>query len=783
MAANGICHAQTITEANHVEYDFPMDKQLYPRKADNQGHPKVSGMFSNSPGVEASAICLRIYTTNENDDAFSRVLIYEECTPTASPGASSIAFDFEPAIAASLTDYRFELAADLSGAGMTTFRTASWVVAGDVFVITGQSNAVAAAGGPSERDPTSAGNHWARSFGGFTGNQASYSPPDHEKWAYSTGFGHKNDPSQIHNYPFAQSGTIGLYLQKYISTDYEVPVCILNGGVGSTSILHHTPSAIPMTPADIKLNYHASGITFEGIHVGNPNYYHFYDRLYQKALLAGVLEDVKAIVWIQGVADASGNETITLNPGDHPHTYYPKVFDHIYRAWHLDFPNLQQVYVFQETVSTTMKNAPNWGPISCKPNLAASLREIQRSFGMLYPDVTVLSQMGIGFPHRHKLNVTDCKVDKIHYKESGYQLMADRLFKVIGRDFYCDDRFTAVPVTPPNLRRAYKESGKIVLEFDQDIYFEDHLSFAYDWIFPNCNVVTRSLGWDLDHSFYDGCGSRLNISSWQVQGNLLKLGTGLIPGKITYLGKEHYPLSDKKTYEGPWLWNAARDNGALAFFNVPIDNSESVSVPRDGSLTHVETRVENVPPDCESDEFSDGYVCGDLLDATLVTSPLIQNCHGCPGAYANVPAGRSVTFRAGNAIKLLPGFSVEKGGLLHGYISSEHCVSSGAFYKSSSGQVEYSSSDVHLHESTLANDLSFDLYPNPGDGWFNLNISNPGKENLNLQLSDTYGKILLTRHLEGDRTSLDLKGFPSGVYWVLIRSGKKMAVKKMVLTP
>jgi hypothetical protein len=81
--------------------------------------------------------------------------------------------------------------------------------------------------------------------------------------------------------------------------------------------------------------------------------------------------------------------------------------------------------------------------------------------------------------------------------------------------------------------------------------------------------------------------------------------------------------------------------------------------------------------------------------------------------------------------------------------------------------------------------LDVDLYPNPSNGVFTVNISALKPEDVELQLTTQSGRIVLTskqRVFEGDNKILfdDASDLPAGIYFLKIREGNNLHIKKIV---
>lgn len=236
----------TVTEA-------PRNSQVTPRDADNTAVVPVAGSFV---GPDVNEVRL-VVEGNGATDTF---------TATSSP------FRFSPRITAGLFEYTFTLTASGPG-GTQVVDQRTGIVAGDVFVIQGQSNAEALAYKGSASAESSP---FIRSFGDYTANPST-STAD-RNWHTASG---DAGPGFI--------GQWGIRMARRIVDAQKVPVAVFNGAHGGKPI---------------------GFFQRDDVDPGNPATN--YGRLRQRLQAAGVMEKVKAVLWYQGESDfddAAGHRT------------------------------------------------------------------------------------------------------------------------------------------------------------------------------------------------------------------------------------------------------------------------------------------------------------------------------------------------------------------------------------------------------------------------------------------------------------------------------------------
>lgn len=164
-----------------------------------------------------------------------------------------------------------------------------------------------------------------------------------------------------------------------------------------------------------------------------------------------------------------------------------------------------------------------------------------------------------------------------------------------------------------------------------------------------------------------------------------------------------------------------------------------------------------------------------------------------------------VTYRAGKEIRLLPGFDVKPGADFHAYISPFTCQN-GTYQRTAAG--DSTSSDYgfsypvavshpaskHNMPSTYQYPVpspapapqvmhaldNISVHPNPSNGVFT--ITGMQEAPSEISVYDVHGKLVIHKmDIQGGEMSIDLTGYPTGVYAITIRSGNRISVKRAVV--
>jgi hypothetical protein len=266
------------------------------------------------------------------------------------------------------------------------------IVAGDVFLVSGQSNSYA-----GKEHPKVYKGEFARSFG---------RNPDYENYtpyqAADTLWSISNSPSDV--------GLFASELQRLLIEKQKVPICIINGGSGGSSMeynLFRSANPYDLNTSSGKLNY--------------------------RAHKADVSSHIKAFIYRQGENETSGNAPEWL-------ANFKKHAELLKK----EYPSIQKIYLPQINI------------LHGELSLQSVIREGQRSITQTDTFIRGLATIGTkGY-------------DGIHYSPEGYAQTAAELHRLMEADLY--NPKTNPSIESPNIQRAYfasKDKRKIILEFDK----------------------------------------------------------------------------------------------------------------------------------------------------------------------------------------------------------------------------------------------------------------------------------------------------------------------------
>ena len=222
----------------------PSDMQLFARDSTDQADVEFLGRVQVSGYAYFSVVKYR----NKTRNGYQRKALQYN--------GSQAPFNFTFKIKAELAEYAFEIYACKSGSDSTLIARRDNIVAGDFYLIYGQSNAVAWEVDYAYR------NEFARTYGSSGG---------------AAMWGLANDVGQ-------RVGIFGIEFQRSIAEKYQIPTCILNGSAAGASLIDLTDKSS------------------------------FYGHLLNAARETGLLPSLKAIFYWQGETEASSDDPLTWAP-------------------------------------------------------------------------------------------------------------------------------------------------------------------------------------------------------------------------------------------------------------------------------------------------------------------------------------------------------------------------------------------------------------------------------------------------------------------------------------
>jgi hypothetical protein len=284
----------------------------------------ITGLVNNR-NTSCDSLCLKVYGNSELTYTFYAHLHYNEYL-------APFIFSFQ--IPAGIKEYSTLLYAYTDG--VETLDTAiNGILSGDVYIIEGQSNALACMQDKESSDGNQS--EFIRSFAGLTNDPGELIA--NVKWCMAEG-----DHSSLTGYV----GQWGLRFAHLYEDSIHGPIAIFNGASGGK------PISFYQRPSDYKTNLGSN-----------------YARLYYRLGKAGARDHVRGIFWSQGETEAS----LGVNT-----EAYVQSFDSLRNAWLQDYPGLEKIYIIQCA-----------GGCNASVNNMLAIQEAQRQLAVEYaPQVEII---------------------------------------------------------------------------------------------------------------------------------------------------------------------------------------------------------------------------------------------------------------------------------------------------------------------------------------------------------------------------------------------------------
>ena len=343
---------------------FPERMQVIPRnRVTNSAVVPVTG--SEKMGGFTAAV-LRVYRNGTQVGA--------DQVHTLTYSSGSAPFSFSPTIPAELAHYDIELLLRDGSNQLFSVQRAQDIVAGDVIVIQGQSNALA-------KTISGSASAYASPFIRTAGIESDWPPASTASAAWMVAIGDGVLGNDTQN----DIGQWGLVMANQIMTTNNVPLAVFNGAFGGQPISFFQRNDAMHN--DIATNY---------------------GRLLSRLQRAGIAGAVRTILFYQGESDH--NDGATHQAG----------FTALRSDWLQDYPSLEKLYVFQ--VRETNSSGP------CANDVArfnVDLRNRQRLFADQFAGLSVMSTTGLdGHEGCH------------FYFTNGYESIGFNIARMLQRDLY-----------------------------------------------------------------------------------------------------------------------------------------------------------------------------------------------------------------------------------------------------------------------------------------------------------------------------------------------------------
>lgn len=296
--------------------EIPINNQFYPRNlTSDSAQVQFKGIVSSTRFNKA---VLKTYRNNSLISNRTQDLTFVSGTAN---------FNFSEFIKAELVQYKFEILLKKHNGMDSLIHLADKIVAGDAFIINGQSNSIA---GARSNEIALLQNDFVRTYG-FNTNDSSIVASD-SLWhianagAYGQGI-----------------GIWGMKLAMMLIDSIKIPIAILHGGKNGLELSFFLRN--DSFPQDLNT---------------------YYGRLLYRVEKAKLNQNIRAIFWHQGE-----------NASNTSFYQYFNLFKDLYQSWYQDYSQIEQIYLFQTRKHNCSNNGRDY------PQIREDQRILQDSLNQL----------------------------------------------------------------------------------------------------------------------------------------------------------------------------------------------------------------------------------------------------------------------------------------------------------------------------------------------------------------------------------------------------------------
>lgn len=468
---------------------FPKNNQLFARDKTNHAHFEISGTvdsIADSVIVKVEGIDGEIKSDAEVTD-----------------GAFSIPVSLE----ALKHNYTVSLFIKKKDETEVLIKSAKNITAGDVYVLSGQSNAWAIdydQAYTADKLPDDA--QWVRTIGAMHvyNHNAIYPEAANTDWFMASGQAPdiRNGKQLVGK---GMVGVLGMNLGLDLVASQDVPIAIINGAGGGGAISYYQK--------------------IENDDLDAP-----YGRLQYRLEASGLKDRIKAFVWNQGENNASDSVL-----------EYKAALNHLYDDFKTDY-TFEKFYVVQT-------------PPGCNSESGhQNVREAQRQFAAAHSEVKIITRHGFHVNPKSD-NKSYFLEDGCHYHAHGYEVLGRWISGLARYDFYEG----GIDFEAPQPLRVERKSSRILnIVFDKPVMVQPNLTVAGTSYAINASFAIN--GKKIPTL------SKVKTDQKHPHKVLLKFSKAAFEkgDHLNYLLQDNYPGSTTP-YMGPWILDSKTGVGAIGF--------------------------------------------------------------------------------------------------------------------------------------------------------------------------------------------------------------------------
>jgi len=713
---------------------FPLDNQLYPRDlVTNKATISIAGTVSQSTYYRQ----MRLYVYRDGNWISTRTVNLTYYNKKAS-------YQFLFDIPAERNNYRFVLNGATSW-GEKHIRTANNVVAGDAYIIQGQSNAVANLRGVSNTannadDPANAPNrNFVRVYGSGS-STLSYT----KAWFIGRGNVWYDVDGQV--------GQWGMRLGSNLVSATNVPVAIINGAMPGVPLSYFQRN--DGSPKSTSTNY---------------------GRLLTRLEEAGLKDKIRALFWYQGESDSQG----FLNSTQLSTQQYKDLFTSLHQDWKSDYKGLNKFYILQIRHGCGIYS----------PDNTIKIQEAQRQLDKESAEILTIStsntnqlleNTGVGYCHYNFVN--------------GYKNIGDWLSNIILRDLFNHSLPLSIEAPEPTSATFSKflssgAASQVAIQLkDQQSNFTIEGSLVNDFRLDGGNFTIQSVTINNGIIYIDflrNSGTTTNPSSVSYRGHegaaspLIKNETGLGLINFEYLSisgeTPTAPVICPDNFEPNNSITTTTFTSQNTTYTASIGSStdEDWYTIRTWNFPYLKVSLWNLPADYDLFLYSSSGVLLASSTNTGTTAEVINYNDGPPNTIYRVKiVGKNGAFDASAC------YNTRHTG------ASSPIPSNSPAYGNSSNQSEIGTTvEIALVEQATIKGLR--LYPNPTSHYLIVEFQANRPSTTRFSLVDMTGRSWIVREEKIPagpvQYRLNLPNLPKGNYILKINHDNMIINRKLIV--
>jgi hypothetical protein len=527
---------------------FPVRYQLYPRIITNDGQPDVAEVLIAGTIIDQNITGVRIVVdrdlnNNGNYNDTGEFFDSEDQPLVFANGSASFSITINQV--AELANYRYRFYS-LIGGTPSLLTTVTEVVAGDIYIIQGQSNAEAQLRGGADNPNIETNRNFIRTYGNGNDNYAAVD----KTWGVG-----RFDANIFQSHNIGQ--VAGSFAARIINT-FNIPVAVFNGAYGGASIDYFFRNNAD--PKNLGTNY--------GRLLTRISDYNFENK-------------IRGIIWYQGETNAAPPSNVAFHRTT---ASYIADFNSLKASWLTDFASIEKIYIVQTKTCALLSTYldARW--------IQEAHRQLAASDDLTDDKIDLISTTNV------PQYTDDCHYGYVN----GYQEIGRRVFNAVARDLYDPSRATLKNTyTPQPVAASFSslsspgEPSEISIELN---YPGDDMAIegSSAQLINNFRLASSNPtdAYTINSVQLSNSGT-VSSPIWQIKVSFNKQsGTIINPSRISYIIPGGAPSPAIANDGGTGIGLAAFNDFPIADGVLPVDPMQ-LSVSRMGKQNRLKWTVEN----------------------------------------------------------------------------------------------------------------------------------------------------------------------------------------------